>query len=233
MTKSLFILSIIILVAASCSSVKPVTASASSQQRTNKESQVTFIDNISVTPGSNSNTSTNESSSAKTNYKIENKEEIHNSSIEKYSPLQFKYAILTNSPVEQLRNEKLVNFMDEWYGTKYHYGGTSKSGIDCSAFVSMLMASVYGITSIPRTARDQYEWSKRIDIDELQQGDLVFFHTMTKKKKAVSHVGVYLCNNKFVHASVSGVMISDMNEGYYAKHYVGAGRVYGAAEVKR
>jgi cell wall-associated NlpC family hydrolase len=224
MSKNLFIFFPIILLAASCSSVKPTTSQNAKQQRTGKESQVKFIDNISVNPGTGQVTVVNESSSKNTDYKNGSTGDNRSSTIEKYSASQFKYAILTNSPVEQMRNEKLVNFMDEWYGTRYHYGGTSKDGIDCSAFVSMLMASVYGINNLPRVARDQYEASKRVDMDELQQGDLVFFHTIAKKK-TISHVGVYLCNNKFVHASVSGVMISDMNEGYYAQHYVGAGRV--------
>ncbi|HXO76413.1 MAG TPA: NlpC/P60 family protein, partial [Puia sp.] len=60
--------------------------------------------------------------------------------------------------------------------------------------------------------------------DQLQEGDLVFFHTLGKRN-TVTHVGVYLRNNKFVHASVSGVMISDMTDGYYDKHFVGAGRL--------
>jgi len=223
MTKNLFIFSLIALTAASCSSVKPTTSQNVNRQNASRESQVTFIDNISINPGTGQTVVNNESSSRKKDYKND-KDDARNSTIEKYSELQFKYAILTNAPVEQMRNEKLLSFMDEWYGTRYRYGGTSKDGVDCSGFVCALMTSVYGFSNLPRTARDQYEGSRRIDLDELQQGDLVFFHTIAKKK-TVSHVGVYLCNNKFVHASVSGVMISDMNEGYYAQHYVGAGRL--------
>jgi lipoprotein Spr len=223
MAKNLFILSVIIFLSASCSSVKPATSQNTAKQHADKESSVTFIDNISINPGSGHAETINTSSTTKKDYKND-KDDAGSKAIEKYSPLQFKYAILTNVPVEQLSNEKLLSFMDDWYGTKYHYGGTTKDGIDCYAFACLLMSSVYGVNNLPRVARDQYEGCRRINRNELQQGDLVFFHTISKKK-TVSHVGVYLCNNKFVHASISGVMISDMDEGYYAQHYVGAGRV--------
>jgi lipoprotein Spr len=110
--------------------------------------------------------------------------------------------------------------MEEWYSTKYKYGGSSKSGIDCSAFTSNLLSSVYGIT-LPRTAREQYRSSQHIKKAELHEGDLVFFNT----RRGVSHVGVYLANNKFIHASSSnGVMISDLEEEYFSRRYIGAGR---------
>jgi lipoprotein Spr len=146
--------------------------------------------------------------------------------IENFPALQFKYAILENCSVEDLSNPKLLSFMDYWYGTPYRYGGTSRDGIDCSAFAFLLMSSVYGVASLPRTSKEQYDACQHISRGDLQEGDLVFFHTLAgKKHRGVTHVGVYLRNNKFVHASVSGVMISDMNEGYYDQHFVGAGRV--------
>ena len=145
----------------------------------------------------------------------------HSSEIEKASPLQFKYALLLNTEVEEISNLALFQFIDDWYGTKYCMGGTTKSCVDCSAFVQIFFTSVYG-TSIPRTARDQYSSADKISSTRLKQGDLLFFNT----RGGVSHVGIYLQNNKFVHASTSGgVMISDMFETYYVKHFIGAGRI--------
>lgn len=117
--------------------------------------------------------------------------------------------------------------MDYWYGAPYRYGGMSRDGVDCSAFASLLMSSVYGLGTLPRTSKEQYLTSRHIRRDELQEGDLVFFHTLGRRR-AVTHVGVYLRNNKFIHASLSGVMISDLNDSYYSRHYVGAGRVLGS-----
>lgn len=136
--------------------------------------------------------------------------------------LQFKYAILLDVPVEELMDHKLIEFLENWYGTRYRMGGRDKSGVDCSAFVQSFMSSMYGI-AVPRTSQEQYQQSQRIKKDELKEGDLVFFKT--QRRKGISHVGVYLRNNKFVHASTSsGVMISDLREEYFARSYAGCGR---------
>lgn len=141
--------------------------------------------------------------------------------IENSSWLQFKFALLTDVPVEALENINLLYYMQEWYGVPYHYGGSTKKGIDCSAFTLGLMAAVFNIM-IPRTAREQFETTVRVERYELHEGDLVFFNT----RGGISHVGIYVINNKFVHASASsGVMISDLDEDYYTKRYIGAGRV--------
>lgn len=122
-------------------------------------------------------------------------------------------------------NMGLYSFIEEWYGTPYRMGGTSKSGIDCSAFVRALYEKVYS-TGIDRTSRDQFAASIRLkDKEELQEGDLVFFKIKTRR---ISHVGVYLANGKFVHASSSrGVVISDLNDSYWVRYYAGGGRING------
>ena len=210
----------------SCSSLKPATSSADAYNNQEKTSSIKFIDNISINaqPHNSSSSASRIKPQQFNSPSLSSKIDHGFSIIETYSSVQFKYAILTDVPVEEMNNEKFLQFMEEWYGAKYHFGGNSKDGIDCSAFASLLMTSVYGINNLPRMAKDQYIATSRISKRKLREGDLVFFHTYGKKKKKVTHVGVYLCNNKFVHASVSGVMISDMSDGYYSEHFVGAGR---------
>lgn len=144
--------------------------------------------------------------------------------VELSDPLQFKYSILLDLPVEELTDGRLISFIEEWYGTRYKYGGNDKNGVDCSAFVQTFIYTMYGLM-VPRTSSQQYQGSKRLPKEELREGDLVFFKTRGRRA-GVSHVGVFLRNNKFVHASTSsGVMINDLDDKYYASHYAGAGRV--------
>ena len=142
-------------------------------------------------------------------------------SIEGAGALQFKYSLLLDVEVEILKNINLLRLIEDWYGTRYVYGGTGKRGIDCSALMQVFFATLYGI-SLPRTARMQYDLSRHISRTELKEGDLLFFNTTG----GVSHVGMYLTNNKFVHSSSSnGVTISDMFDPYYAARIIGVGRV--------
>lgn len=143
------------------------------------------------------------------------------SAIEKISGLQIKYAMMLNVDVESLKNLSLLGFIEDWFGTRYKYGGTSKKGIDCSALTGGLLMAVYGF-ALPRTAKQQYQFTERIKKEELKEGDLVFFNTTG----GISHVGFYLENGYFVHASSSqGVTISSLEEPYFSKRYLGAGRL--------
>jgi hypothetical protein len=146
--------------------------------------------------------------------------EVAHSLIENLSTLQFKYAMMMNVDVESLKNISLLGFIDNWFGTRYKLGGTTKRGIDCSALTGALLLAVYGF-NLPRTARQQYDATDHIDKDELQEGDLVFFNT----HGGVSHVGVYLENDYFLHASTHGVTISSLDDHYYAKRFICGGRV--------
>lgn len=142
--------------------------------------------------------------------------------VESASATQLKYAILLNMEVESLPSKPLLEAVDEWYGVRYRSGGNTKTGVDCSGFTLAVYTAVYGMM-IPRVSREQYRISRKISTTELQEGDLVFFNTTGR---GVSHVGVYLGNNKFIHASVSrGVMVNDLFETYYLKRFVGAGRI--------
>jgi NlpC/P60 family len=141
--------------------------------------------------------------------------------IETLTCIQYKYAMMIGVEIESLKNLSLFGFIDNWFGTRYQMGGSTKDGVDCSAFTSSLLLAVYGFV-IPRTARQQYRVTHHIKKDKLEQGDLVFFNT----HGGVSHVGLYLDNNYFVHScSSQGVTISSLDDNYYAKRFICGGRV--------
>ena len=118
--------------------------------------------------------------------------------------------------------------MYEWLGTRYRFGGESKKGIDCSGFTGVIYENVYK-RSLPRDSRSMYKMTNPISKEEMKEGDLVFFRI---RRGQVSHVGVYLGNNKFVHASTSsGVIVSDLREDYYRRYFYKAGRLKSATEV--
>ena len=134
-----------------------------------------------------------------------------------------KYAGMINVSPKNINNYPLFRFIDDWYGTEYRYGGTDNTGIDCSAFSQKLYGQVYGI-ELERTAREQRREAERIKHpDDAEEGDLIFFRA---RRFRVSHVGVYLANGYFVHASSSqGVVISNLNNRYWKRRYAGCGRI--------
>ena len=231
MNKPLIILPLMVGIV-SCSTMKRSTSTAGTSPKTNSttktgtKSSPAFIENISIKPDKQH--SKQETVAKPVSMQTSPADTLSSfgdisSSVEFSETLQFKYAILLNVPVEEITNKHQIEYIESWYGTPYRLGGTDRSGIDCSAFSQNLIAALYGL-SIARTSKEQYENCQRIKRDDLEEGDLVFFYT--KKKKVISHVGVYLRNNKFVHASTSlGVMISDLNDEYFAKRFMGAGRV--------
>jgi len=199
------------------SSVPKKNTAASHAKVVNKNPK--FLDDISVTP--ESSTSTVKANRGNTRDNKEHNDYPLSSPTAGTKALQMKYALLLNTQTEEINNLRLFQFIDDWYGTRYCLGGTTKTCIDCSGFVQTFYSTVYG-SSIPRTAREQYSASTKISTKKLKQGDLLFFNT----RGGVSHVGIYLQNNKFVHASTNnGVVISDMSEAYYEKRFIGAGRI--------
>lgn len=122
-------------------------------------------------------------------------------------------------------NPILYNYLDKWLGTPYRYGGFSFKGIDCSGFTKLIYENVYGV-SIARSAIEIVKYVQRLSSDdELKEGDLVFFKTRNNR---ISHVGVYLGNNKFIHASTQqGVVVSSLESTYYKRTFVFAGRILG------
>jgi cell wall-associated NlpC family hydrolase len=210
----------------SCRSFKSLTAKdvSNSEQSKKKSSSndTVFLENVSVTPGSKRTNSTEVSNTQITSGPSVSSS-TKNVEVETASKVQLKYALLLDVPVEELSNTLLLQEIDHWWGTKYCLGGSTEQCTDCSGFTQNLMRDVYAL-NIPRTAHEQYNRSTHIKTNELQQGDLVFFQNSSHN---ISHVGLYIANNKFVHASVSnGVMISDLNETYWKQRYKGAGTMF-------
>ena len=134
-----------------------------------------------------------------------------------------KYANLLGVAPTDLTNALLLSQMEKWFGTQYCFGGSTDSCIDCSSFTQVILRDVYNV-KIPRNSQQQFDASTKIEVENLKEGDLVFFNTVSASM-IITHVGVYVCNNKFVHASTSkGVTINDLSEKYFAKAYRGAGR---------
>jgi len=117
--------------------------------------------------------------------------------------------------------KKLENIYQKYKGVKYRYGGTDRRGFDCSGFVQKVYAEAFQL-QLPRTTKAMMKTGKKINKSQLKTGDLVFFHPTRK----YYHVGIYMGNGTFIHASTSrGVMRSDMNLNYWKKSYVTARRV--------
>jgi lipoprotein Spr len=118
-------------------------------------------------------------------------------------------------------NVKLFQFVYDWIGTPYRFGGTSRKGIDCSAFTKELYSKVFNM-SIERNSRDIFSMMNPIKKDDLKEGDLVFFKIHSR---SISHVGIYLGNSKFAHASSEGVKISSLDDDYYSHYFFKGGRL--------
>ena len=114
----------------------------------------------------------------------------------------------------------MMDEIESWMGTPYVYGGESRSGVDCSAFTQAVYQAVN--IDIPRTASQQSAASKVVNPPNLRFGDLIFFNTLGS---GISHVGIYIGNGFFAHASSSrGVVKESLAKQYYAERIVSVGR---------
>jgi len=126
--------------------------------------------------------------------------------------------------IEMKDNHALYVEASKWLGTSYRRGGTTTRGVDCSGLTSAIYKKVYR-KNLERNSEDQRKKDcRKVKKGKLKEGDLVFFHNGRKKKRA-THVGIYLKDRKFIHASTSqGVIISRLDEEYWKKHWLSGGR---------
>ena len=200
---------IALLFMVSCAAPRPMGKTAA------KSNNPEFLDGITLGGGSN-------------NVKLTQKKQVYKpvrvGTIDELETAEDRSESIAEISKRLKQNQSLYSFIEEWYGVPYRFGGTSKSGIDCSAFVRQLYGDVYN-KGLLRTSIEQFSTALYLRRDELKEGDLVFFKIHGRR---ISHVGVYLYEGKFVHASVSqGVVISDLADAYWTKYYAGGGRISG------
>ena len=137
----------------------------------------------------------------------------------------YRNEVVSDAPVKKPKRSRLRKEVQSWLGVPYRYGGHSRSGTDCSGLVMEVYWAVYGIKLTHNSSEIYHKECRKIKERELREGDLVFFSF--NKSGRINHVGIYLGNGDFVHASSSrGVIVSNLGEKYYRKGFVGAGRAY-------
>ena len=133
-----------------------------------------------------------------------------------------KYSKTLGFELSGKEDKKFIEQISEWLGTPYVYGGESKKGTDCSGFVQTFYKDYKNI-SLNRTAADLVKNCETVQKKDLKIGDLIFFKINSAK---VSHVGIYLGQDKFIHASsAKGVIVSGLSETYYTKYFFAGGRI--------
>lgn len=125
--------------------------------------------------------------------------------------------------IEFPQRHPVVSIAEKLKGKPYRYGGVTPEGFDCSGLIHYAYRQIG--KSIPRTTEGQYRATERISMEDLQPGDLLFFRINSRK---LSHVGLYAGNRRFIHASTSKKRVADasLEEAYWNKRLIGAGRVY-------
>jgi lipoprotein Spr len=218
MRKNVYIIAVLgLFLLSGCKSLSKLTSKDQSSLRgqTGSSSSMPrgFLDNIAVLPGEVRVDGVVKTAPASTTA----------STYDAALTLPNKYANLLGVAPTELTNMQLLLQMEKWFGTQYCFGGSTDSCIDCSSFTQVILRDVYNI-KIPRNSQQQFDASTKIEPENLKEGDLVFFNTVSASM-IITHVGVFVCNNKFVHASTSkGVTINDLSEKYFAKAFRGAGR---------
>jgi lipoprotein Spr len=131
-----------------------------------------------------------------------------------------KYEEQLGISLPETSNIAFIKAIVPWLGSPYKYGGNSRNGTDCSGLVSSIYSSYFKI-ELDRTSLLIYQNARKINKSEVKEGDLVFFKTDGKK---VSHIGIIITPNQFIHASSKkGVIVNSLNEPYYSKNFVSFG----------
>ncbi|MCP4764067.1 MAG: hypothetical protein GY870_20000 [archaeon] len=146
------------------------------------------------------------------------------------SQKQHKHKIIDDNKAPILQSDKpdtnaiknkILKEFKEWEGTPHRMGGNSKQGIDCSGFANYIYTKLFNIR-VPRTTKQFFTAGKKINKSQLKPGDLVAFNPHSYPR----HVGIYMGNDKFIHASTTkGVMMSDLGNPYWKKNYVMSRRI--------
>ncbi len=135
-----------------------------------------------------------------------------------------KASVRLGMDIDLQDNHKLYINAAEWIGTPYRSGRSDKRGTDCSGLTMQLYRKVYHVR-LPRSTSEQMATCNKVSRSNLREGDLVFFSSRRSRKK-VAHVGIYLKNGKFIHASTSrGVIVSNLREDYYTRYWLRGGRI--------
>ena len=133
-------------------------------------------------------------------------------------------ATQASTPVHQAFGHMGTFFYDvtHYFGTRYHSGGQTPAGFDCSGFVRFMYDKAFNM-HLPRSSREMSALGNKVRKDELKPGDLVFFHTHGQQ---INHVGIFIGSDTFIHSSLSkGITEDKLKQGYFEKRFAGAVRI--------
>ncbi len=152
----------------------------------------------------------------------ENDKKVDTKDIEKITSGTRDFKKEKNPAIKPLDHSKMMREISRYMGVPYLYGGMTAQGLDCSGYTTLVYKSSVG-KQLPRSAAEQAKIGRSVDFKDLKFGDLIFFNTTGEQ---YSHVGIYLGDDLFAHASVTlGVTISSLQSSYYESRYVGAKRI--------
>lgn len=154
--------------------------------------------------------------------KKEDDKKVDTKEVERITNGQRDFKQEKNSAIKPLDQSKMMKEISKYMGVPYVHGGSSAEGMDCSGYTMTVYKNSVGLT-LPRSSAEQSKVGTPVEFEKLKFGDLVFFNTTGE---TVSHVGIYLGDDLFAHASVSlGVTISSLQSAYFSKRYECARRV--------